>query len=72
MPPQDSTLEASEVQVAAWRALSPVERLEVAVELSEGVMALTVAGIRDRRPDLDDDGVAAELHRILGHGDLVG
>jgi hypothetical protein len=45
-----------------------VERLEMAMTMtmSHDVVAMTVAGIRSRRPDLDADGVMAELHRILG------
>ena len=63
----DTDAEAHAVQVGVYRSLSPAERLETAMTMSDDVMAVTVAGIRSRRPDLDADRVIAELHRILGH-----
>jgi hypothetical protein len=57
--------------MAAWRALRPAERLEVALRLSDDGMALTVAGIRSRQPNLNDQGVITELHRIPGNGELA-
>ena len=63
----DTDAEAHAVQLGVHRSLSPVERLEMAMTMSDDVVAMTVAGIRSRRPDLDADGVMAELHRILGH-----
>ncbi len=63
----DTTAEAQAVQLEAYRSLAPVERLELAMAMSDEVMALSVAGIRSRRPGLDADGVTTELHRILGH-----
>ena len=63
----DTTAEAHALRLEVYRSLSPAERLEMAMTMSDDVMAMTVAGIRSRRPDLDADGVIAELHRILGH-----
>ena len=67
----DTTAEAHALQLEVYRSLSPVKRLELAITMSDDVMAMTVAGIRSRRPDLDADAVTAELHRILGHPEPV-
>jgi hypothetical protein len=63
----DTTAEAQAVQFEAYRDLSPKQRLELAMAMSDDLMALTVAGIRTRHPAFDADAVTAELHRILGH-----
>jgi hypothetical protein len=67
----DTDAEAHAVPLGVYRSLSSVERLEMAMTMSDDVMAMTVAGIRSRRPDLDADGVITELHRILGHPVLI-
>jgi hypothetical protein len=60
------------VQLDAYRALSPQQRVEIAIRWSEELMALTRWCIRDRDPTWDDGAVTRELHRILGHTDLTG
>jgi hypothetical protein len=67
----DTDAEAHAVQLGVYRSLSSVERLDMAMTMSDDVMPMTVAGIRSRRPDLGADGVMAELHRILGHPEPV-
>lgn len=67
----DTNAEAHAVQLGVYRSLSPATRLEMAMTMSDDVMAMTVAGIRSRRPDLEADGVIAELHRILGHPEPI-
>lgn len=51
--------------------MSPAERLEIALSMSDEMMAVTTAGIRSRRPGIADDEVLRELHRILGHRELA-
>ena len=68
----DTTLEARMVQLDAYRALSPQQRLDLAMQLSEDLMAITRSGIRDRHPTLDDTAVTRELLRILGHTEITG
>ena len=67
----DTTEEAAAVQRRAIQALTGPQRVELALQMSDEVMAITRAGIRARRPELDEAGVTAELHRRLGHDDLV-
>jgi hypothetical protein len=40
--------------------------------MSDDVMAIARAGIRSRHPELDDAGGTRELHRLLGHHELLG
>ena len=68
----DTTLEARAVQLDAYRALSPPQRVVLAMQLSEELMAVTRSAIRDRQPTLDDTAVTRELHRILGHIEITG
>lgn len=67
----DTSAEASRVQLDVYRAMSPARRLELALTMSDELMAVTTAGIRHRHPDFTDDEVLRELHRILGHHELV-
>ncbi len=68
--PRDTTDEAREVQLAAYRAMTPAQRVVVAFQLSNDMRQVTVEGIRRRHPGLDSDGVHHELLQIL-HGPEV-
>jgi hypothetical protein len=46
--PLDTSLEARERQLAAYRAMAPETRLRLAAEMSADVRALSAAGIRGR------------------------
>ena len=61
----DTTDEAREVQIAAYRAMTPSQRVEIAFQLSDDVRALSRSGIRWRQPELDEQGVHREFLRIL-------
>ena len=67
MRSRDTTAEAHAVQLDAYRSLTPVERLESALSMSDELMAVTLAGIRSRHPTLTHDDAIDELHRVLGH-----
>jgi hypothetical protein len=47
----DTSAEAERVQVEKWRAMSPAQRLGLALSLSQSVRALAIAGIRQRHPE---------------------
>ena len=51
--------------MAAFRAMTPVERLTIADQLSSDVRALAKAGIRNRRPNATPDEVDAALAELL-------
>lgn len=55
----DTSPEASAVQLAAWRAMTPVEKLAQVRDLTRAVLWLEREGLRCRHPAYDD----ADLHR---------
>ncbi len=59
----DTTREAELVQLSVYRRLGGVERLRLALELSELAQTLAVAGIRQRHPDATAAEIARELSR---------
>lgn len=50
-------------QVERWRSMSPVERLELADQLSADVAELAMAAIRFERPDATSSEIRYELTR---------
>ena len=70
--PFDTTADARQQQLDAYRAMSPEERLRLADQMSDVVRSLTRSGIRARLgADTSEDEVDAELARILLGGDLA-
>jgi hypothetical protein len=63
--PFDTTLAAVAVQLEIFRRMTTEERLHLALEMSESLRNIALAGLRSRRPDLDADGLARELMRIM-------
>jgi len=47
----DTSREAERVQLKKWRAMSPGQRLSLAVSMSQSVRAMALAGVRQRYPD---------------------
>ena len=47
----DTSAEAERVQLKKWRAMSPGQRLSLAVSMSQSVRAMALAGVRQRYPD---------------------
>ena len=69
--PSDTTDEAREAQFAAYRAMTPSQRVEIALQLSDDVRSLSRSGIRWRHPELDERGVHHEFLRILYGSELA-
>ena len=47
----DTSREAERAQLKKWRAMSPGQRLSLAVSMSQSVRAMALAGVRQRYPD---------------------
>jgi len=62
-PAEDTPPEVRELQFERWRAMSPLERAQVAGEMSVAVAAFAEAGIRAEFPELDEAGVRYEMAR---------
>ena len=67
----DTTDEADDVQIAAYRAMTPAQRVEIAFQLSDDMREVTLGGIRTRHPELDDRGVRHEFLRLLYGSELA-
>ena len=63
----DTAPEARRRQLAVYRAMTPQQRVELAVELSEAVRQIALDGIRRRHPDFDESQVHRHWLRLL-HG----
>ncbi len=61
VPVLDTTAEAASVQTQAQRRLGAAGRFRTAVEMSELTRSLAKAGLRTRRPDLNDRQLDQEL-----------
>jgi hypothetical protein len=67
MVTRDTTREARDAQLAAWRRLGPGGRVEVAWEMSETARDLSVAAILRRDPSLSAEQARRKLlRRLLG------
>ena len=70
--PIDTTADARQRQVDAYRAMTPDDRLRLADQMSAEVRTLARSGIRARHAgDISDDEVDDELARILLGAEVV-
>lgn len=67
----DTSPDADAVQLDAYRRMSGAERLRVAYGLNELTRHLTMAGIRQRHPEYDDEQVLLAFARLRYGDDLV-
>jgi hypothetical protein len=63
--PFDTSPGAAAVQQDVFRRMSTEKRLRLALEMSESLRNIALAGLRSRRPELDADGLTRELMRIM-------
>lgn len=70
MSSRDTDDEAAQVYLAAFQSVSGTERVKRAVEMAEVAKSVALAGIRFRRPGLNEDQVALEWLRLV-HGDRL-
>jgi len=62
--PSDTSAEAAAVQRDIFRRMTTEERLGLALEMSESMREVALAGLRSRRPDLSADQLLPELMRL--------
>jgi hypothetical protein len=65
MPSRDTSTTALERQWAAFRRMTPEQRVAAAAEMSDEIRAVTEAGIRHRHPACTDAEVRAALAAIV-------
>ena len=67
----DTSPEANAIQIEAYRRMGGTARAQVMFRLAEMARQITVAGIRTRHPDYDDDQVLLARARLLYGDELV-
>jgi hypothetical protein len=69
LPPSlDTSLEAHAAQVAAWRRMGSQKRLQLAMQMSDEIREVALAGIRHRHPEYGEAEARFALFRqVLGH-----
>ena len=62
--PSDTSTEAAAIQRDIFRRMTAEQRLRLALEMSESMRNVALAGLRSRRPDLPEEELLPELMRI--------
>ncbi|HET9741777.1 MAG TPA: hypothetical protein VFQ00_03415 [Terriglobales bacterium] len=65
MIPSDTSPEAAAVQTEIFRRMNPSQRLRMAIEMSDSMRNLALAGLRSRRPELNEQELSRELLRVM-------
>ena len=63
--PSDTSPEAAAIQQEIFRRMTTTERLRMALEMSESMRDVALAGLRGRRPELNSEELSRELMRIM-------
>ncbi len=56
---------ATAIQRTVFRTMTTEQRRRLALEMSDSLRNVALAGSRSRRPDLDANGLSRELARIM-------
>ena len=65
MTPLDTTAEAQAVQDAAYRRMTPAEKLRGVLSLSHAMRKIARRGVAMRHPELDEEGISRQLVKEL-------
>ncbi len=61
----DTSPEAAAIQDEIFRRMTPEQRVLLALEMSESMRSVALAGLRSRRPELSESELARELMRLM-------
>jgi hypothetical protein len=61
----DTSPRISEAQLRLYREIGEAGRARIAVEMSDLLRDLAIAGVRDRHPDYDDEQVSTEVLAVF-------
>lgn len=61
----DTSPEAAAIQVEIFRRMTTAQRLKLALEMSDSMRNVAIAGLRSRCPDLNETEFSRELLRIM-------
>lgn len=63
--PSDTTPEAAAIQERIFRRMTTAQRLRLALQMSESLRNVALAGLRSRSPKLNGDELSRELLRVM-------
>ena len=63
--PFDTAPEAARIQEGIFRRMTTVQRLKLALEMSESLRNVALAGLRSRQPELNPEDLTRELLRLM-------
>jgi hypothetical protein len=61
----DTRPEAASIQTEIFRRMTTAQRLRLALEMSESMRKVALAGLRIRHPELNEKELSRELMRIM-------
>lgn len=61
----DTTPDAAAIQQDIFRRMTTEQRLRIALEMSDSMRNVALAGLRSRRPELNEAELRRELMRIM-------
>ena len=61
----DTNAQAAAIQLDIFRRMTPAQRLRTALEMSESIRNVALAGLRRRRPELNDEELSRELMALM-------
>jgi hypothetical protein len=63
--PFDTSPEAEAIQLEVFRRMTPAQRIEMALEMSESIRNVSLSGLRQRHPELNEQELRRELLRLM-------
>ena len=63
--PFDTSSRAAAIQEEIFRRMTTAQRLKLALEMSESMRNIALAGLRSRHPELSESELSHELMRIM-------
>jgi hypothetical protein len=63
--PSDTNSKAAAVQQQIFRRMTSATRLQLALEMSDSMRNVALAGLRARQPELTADQLSRELMRVM-------
>jgi hypothetical protein len=63
--PSDTSPEAAAIQAEIFRRMTTEQRLRLALEMSESMRNVALAGLRSRHPELTEQELSRELMRLM-------
>jgi DUF1365 family protein len=63
--PSDTSPEAAAIQADIFRRMTPGERVKVALDMSDSMRNIALAGLRGRHPEMTEEQLKWELVRLM-------